>query len=440
MSNKKIILFILFVCLTLSLKVCAVDFTDVPANSEYYKYVNNLSNLGIITGYGDGTFLPGKNISRAEASAITARAARLDLNIPSETVYADVPNEFWARKYIMSATKAGILNGIGNNRFSPDTDVTYSQIIKIAVCLSGNQELAEKRGGWPDGYIQAAYEREIISVSEYSNILYGTLGNTPATRGDVAKFIFRATSIPDEYKLTIGENEYFIGMDADELDVPSETLQSANEFIWYAYGTETYEDFFAAGVADGKVVALTSSSPGFEYNGLHAGDAAEKSKYVYTDQNANNTIHAVFIINNFYDTRTSVGEDQLIGESRLNFHLTNGFRVQHGLTPLIWEASAATAALLHSEDMAENNYFDHTGLNGSNVSTRLTSQGINWLRCGENIAAGTRNSGFVFYDGLVNSSGHRENILGPYTYAGVSSAYNAISTYKYYLTQNFWKR
>ncbi len=436
---KKLFPVIFSLCLFFSFDAYAVDFTDVPESSEYHKYVDTLNSLGVITGYGDGTFLPDKSISRAEVSAIAVRVAKLDTDISAKSIYNDVADEFWARKYIMSATGAGILNGIGNGRFSPGTDVTHNQIVKIAVCISGKGELAEKRGGWPGGYIQTAYEHEIITTSEYSNLLYGSLGNSPATRGDVAKYIYRAITIPEKYKLAVGESEYFIGMSAKALPSPVEALQSANEFIWYIYGTDTYENFFAAGVADGLVVALASSAPGFEYNGLRAGDYAEKSEYIYTDQNAGGTIHAVYIINNFYSNKVSVGNEQLVGESRLNFHLTNGFRVQHGLKPLKWDDAVTAASLLHSEDMAKNDYFDHTGLDGSNVAKRLTRQGISWMQCGENIAAGTRNSGFVLYDGLVNSSGHRNNLLGPYTHAGVASAYNALSTYKYYLTQNFRK-
>ena len=360
MANKKKILLLLSICASLAFSVSAIDFTDVPENSAHHTYTDALSDLGVITGYGDGTFLPDKNISRAEASVIAVRAAKLDTDTAVKSIYNDVADEFWARKYIMSATEARILNGIGNNRFSPVTDVTHNQIVKIAVCISGKKEFAEKRGGWPGGYIQAAYEHEIISTSEYSNLLYGTLGNSPATRGDVAKYIYRAITIPDEYKLTVGGNEYFIGMSADNLSTPLEKLQSANEFVWYIYDTDTYENFFAAGVADGLVVALASSAPGFEYNGLCTGDDAEKSEYIYTDRNAGGTVHAVCIINNFYSNKISVGDEQLVGESRLNFHLTNGFRVQHGLEPLKWDESIVTAALLHSEDMAKNDYFNHT--------------------------------------------------------------------------------
>lgn len=439
MANKKTILLLFSVCTSLILSASAVSFTDIPENNELHACVDALSNLGVITGYGDGTFLPNKSISRAETSAIAVRAAGLNAETAVENIYTDVPDKFWARKYIMSATDAGILNGVGNNRFSPASDVTHSQIVKIAVCISGKKELAEKRGGWPDGYIQAAYENEIINTAEYSNLLYGTLGNAPASRGDVAKYIYRAIIVPEKYSLTIANDEYSIGMDAKKLGTPLETLQSANEFVWYIYGTDTYENFFAAGVADGAVVALASSAPGFEYSGLRTGDAAEKSEYVFTDQNAGGTVHAVCIINDFYSSKISVGEEQLVGESRLNFHLTNGFRVQHGLNPLRWDEAIEEVALLHSTDMAKNNYFDHTALDGSNVAKRLTRHGISWMQCGENIAAGTRNSGFVLYDGLVNSSGHRDNLLGPYTHAAVASAYNSLSTYKYYLTQNFRK-
>ena len=60
--------------------------------------------------------------------------------------------------------------------------------------------------------------------------------------------------------------------------------------------------------------------------------------------------------------------------------------------------------------MAENNYFSHTGLDGSSAGTRITRAGYTWRSYGENIAYGYSTAERVM-EGWMNSSGHRANIL-----------------------------
>ena len=47
-----------------------------------------------------------------------------------------------------------------------------------------------------------------------------------------------------------------------------------------------------------------------------------------------------------------------------------------------------SAALAHSEDMADNNYFGHTGSDGSTLGDRANAAGFTTFPIGENVAAG----------------------------------------------------
>lgn len=75
-----------------------------------------------------------------------------------------------------------------------------------------------------------------------------------------------------------------------------------------------------------------------------------------------------------------------------------------------WNDQLATAALNHSNDMNSNNYFSHTGSNGSTAGERITSTGYAWKAYGENIAKGYPNEQAVI-DGWLNSEGHCKNIM-----------------------------
>jgi uncharacterized protein YkwD len=102
--------------------------------------------------------------------------------------------------------------------------------------------------------------------------------------------------------------------------------------------------------------------------------------------------------------------------------LTNRERVARGMAALNEEPHLDAAAQGHSEDMAQNNYFDHTDLNGGKPWDRTKAAGYPSEWVGENIAAGYR-SPFLVMTGWMKSAGHCQNILNsPYVDIGVGVA------------------
>jgi uncharacterized protein YkwD len=92
--------------------------------------------------------------------------------------------------------------------------------------------------------------------------------------------------------------------------------------------------------------------------------------------------------------------------------LVNQARCENGLTPLVANDQLNNAGLAHDVDMALNNFFSHTGSDGSLPWDRVSAQGYSWQTVGENIAAGYTSVQEVF-DGWMNSPGHKANILNP---------------------------
>ncbi len=114
---------------------------------------------------------------------------------------------------------------------------------------------------------------------------------------------------------------------------------------------------------------------------------------------------------------------------------TNAARAQNGLAPLSADSRVATIARAHSADMLAKNYFEHTNLSGCNPGCRLTNGGYVWKSYGENIhwmsgyklsAADTARK---IVNDWMNSPGHRANILGSFTYAGVGIAVSGDTVY-----------
>jgi uncharacterized protein YkwD len=108
------------------------------------------------------------------------------------------------------------------------------------------------------------------------------------------------------------------------------------------------------------------------------------------------------------------------------------------VAPLTMNASLRLAAQGHSLDMATNNYFSHTSLDGRTFVDRIRAAGyLGSSPLGENIAAG-QGSPAAVVNAWMASTGHCQNIMnGSFRAIGVGYAYRAGSQYGSYWTQNF---
>lgn len=79
---------------------------------------------------------------------------------------------------------------------------------------------------------------------------------------------------------------------------------------------------------------------------------------------------------------------------------------------LVWNDLLQKSAKAHAKDMNDNDYFDHTGLDGSSVSDRVDRTGYKWATVGENIARGQQSVEEVV-QGWLDSDGHCKNIMEP---------------------------
>ncbi|MFM9903786.1 MAG: CAP domain-containing protein [Pyrinomonadaceae bacterium] len=124
------------------------------------------------------------------------------------------------------------------------------------------------------------------------------------------------------------------------------------------------------------------------------------------------------------------------------FDLVNQKRAESGLKALAWSDSLEGIARLHSQNMADFNFFSHRGLDGKMVSDRADEAGLSqWQAIGENIAF---NRGFQdpiakAVDLWLNSPSHKNNMLSEkWRDAAVGVAIGEDGSY--YFTQVFLKR
>ena len=161
---------------------------------------------------------------------------------------------------------------------------------------------------------------------------------------------------------------------------------------------------------------------------------------IFYDKHEDNTVTAIQIISGELEKKknkffTDFSPELKEGFEYQLFDLTNAARVNHGLSVLSWDEAVRETARDHSTDMANNNYFSHTNPEGQSPFDRMAEDEISYRMAGENLAMGQLSSIFA-HEGLMNSIGHRKNILQTdFESLGVGVAFNTES--RPYYTENF---
>jgi hypothetical protein len=178
--------------------------TAVPADVVSHPdrdYILKLITWGVAAGRPDGTFAPDASVTREEFAKMLVLAAGLAPDSRLPVGFADVAEiSVWARPYVATARAAGLINGVGGNRFAPRGLVTRAQaLVMITRVLSPGATQSGQTGFSDDGQIPewarvgvtVAVTRAICSVSD-GRALQPEL---PCTRAIVARFLARYLDI-----------------------------------------------------------------------------------------------------------------------------------------------------------------------------------------------------------------------------------------------------
>lgn len=175
----------------------AAFFPDTQANWAR-SAIQTLSDQGIITGYPDGTFRPEGLITRAEFSAIMVKALGLSPTSTGTQTFRDVPSTYWAYPSIETVRSAGLVSGYPGGLFLPTRSISRAEALAIlanaaripmANDATTNQILANYR----DSASIPAWARPGVAATIQSGIYTNdpAAGNAisplqPATRAEVA--------------------------------------------------------------------------------------------------------------------------------------------------------------------------------------------------------------------------------------------------------------
>lgn len=143
---KKVLALVLALATLLSFATIAgakVDTTEIYADAKDVKYVEAvdvLTAIGVLNGKG-ASYKPNDTLKRAEAAKIIAMFDNGDTDIsklynPANT-FVDVAKDYWAVSYIAYCAKQGIISGVGNNKYAPESKLTGIQFLKMVLVTLG---------------------------------------------------------------------------------------------------------------------------------------------------------------------------------------------------------------------------------------------------------------------------------------------------------------
>ena len=108
-----------------------VDLIDFSRSEWFSKYAQTMIDLGIMSAYKPRSFLPSKNISRAEALTIILRAGKIKLDEAYRiTPFLDVKNTDWFASAVAFAVDSEIISR--KDFFNPNATVSRAEFVKMA--------------------------------------------------------------------------------------------------------------------------------------------------------------------------------------------------------------------------------------------------------------------------------------------------------------------
>ena len=173
--------------------------------------IKEWANIGYISGYPDGTFLPDNSITRAEFLTLVNKIFKFENK--TNINFIDVRPDYWAYSEIQKGISAGYVSGDKNGTFRPDDFITRQEVAVIINKLLDNTEITENKPNFKDAYDIDEWAKNSVDIVYEHGILSGFPNGTYRPK----KYMTRAEAISALKRLTeikgtedIGKNEYIL--------------------------------------------------------------------------------------------------------------------------------------------------------------------------------------------------------------------------------------
>ncbi|MCQ2455915.1 MAG: S-layer homology domain-containing protein, partial [Clostridia bacterium] len=234
MKKLKIFAMILVIAQVLSLCVLASDdwYPDVKESRWSYADIKYVSDNGLMNGVDGGKFDPAGKITRGMVVTVLYRYEGSPKMLYSG-MFTDVKEGKWFTDAVLWAGRNEIVNGVGNNKYAPNDNVTREQLAAIIMRYAGYKHVKTDAKADIKGYEDYKkihdYALDAMAWANEAGLITGVTDTTlnprgTATREQFAAIIHRFNTTEFDYAVAYEkpvpmshytEKEYPLADDAD---------------------------------------------------------------------------------------------------------------------------------------------------------------------------------------------------------------------------------
>ena len=150
----------------------STNFTDVEENGWYHTGVDFMVRNGFMNGVADDAFDVDGNLTRAQLVTILYRIA----GEPESTAtnpFADVADGQWYTNAVIWAAENGIIKGVNTTTFAPNDQITREQIATILFRYAKAEKVEGKLAGFPDAEKVSDYAADAMAWAVEQGLING---------------------------------------------------------------------------------------------------------------------------------------------------------------------------------------------------------------------------------------------------------------------------
>ena len=150
----------------------STNFTDVEENGWYHTGVDFMVRNGFMNGVADDAFDVDGNLTRAQLVTILYRIA----GEPESTAtnpFADVADGQWYTNAVIWAAENGIVKGVNTTTFAPNDQITREQIATILFRYAKAEKVEGKLAGFPDAEKVSDYAADAMAWAVEQGLING---------------------------------------------------------------------------------------------------------------------------------------------------------------------------------------------------------------------------------------------------------------------------
>ena len=164
------------VTVTVTFAETPLPFTDVTEGDWFYDAVRYAYETGLMDGVGDSLFAPNSETTRAQLVTILYRLAGQPA-VSGDLPFTDVESGTWYTDAVLWAAQNGIVNGVSETEFAPGEDITREQLAAILYRYAAYQgyDVSQRAdlSGFGDASSISGYAQEALSWAHAQGLVLG---------------------------------------------------------------------------------------------------------------------------------------------------------------------------------------------------------------------------------------------------------------------------